>query len=32
MLTAKQLVVKTTEGFYQWGHGTKELIVSEKFK
>ena len=32
MVTAKKLGVKTTEGFYQWGHGTKELIVSEKFK
>jgi 3-hydroxybutyryl-CoA dehydrogenase len=32
MVTAKKLGVKTTEGFYQWGHVTKELIVSEKFK
>lgn len=32
MVTAKKLGIKTTEGFYQWGHGTKELIVSEKFK
>jgi len=32
MVTAKKLGVKTTEGFYQWGHGTKELIGSEKFK
>lgn len=32
MVTAKKLGVKTSEGFYQWGHGTKELIVSEKFK
>jgi len=32
MVTAKKLGLKTSEGFYQWGHGTKELIVSEKFK
>ncbi len=32
MVTAKKLGIKTTEGFYQWGHGTKELIISEKFK
>ena len=32
MVTAKKLGVKTSEGFYQWGHGTKDLIVSEKFK
>ena len=32
MVTAKKLGIKTSEGFYQWGHGTKELIVSEKFK
>ena len=32
MVTAKKLGIKTSEGFYQWGHETKELIVSEKFK
>ena len=32
MVTAKKLGIKASEGFYQWGHGTKELIVSEKFK
>ena len=32
MVTARKLGIKTSEGFYQWGHGTKELIVSEKFK
>jgi len=32
MVTAKKLGVKTSEGFYKWGHETKELIVSEKFK
>jgi 3-hydroxybutyryl-CoA dehydrogenase len=32
MVTAKKLGIKTSEGFYQWGHGTKDLIVSEKFK
>ena len=32
MVTAKKLGVKTSEGFYQWVHGTKDLIVSEKFK
>ena len=24
--------VKYGEGFYSWKHGTKELIVSDKFK
>ena len=32
MVTAGKLGVKSGEGFYSWGHGTKELIVSEKFK
>ena len=32
MVTAEKLGVKSGEGFYSWGHGTKELIVSEKFK
>lgn len=32
MVTAGKLGVKSGEGFYSWSHGTKELIVSEKFK
>ena len=32
MVTAGKLGVKSGEGFYRWGHGTKDLIVSEKFK
>jgi 3-hydroxybutyryl-CoA dehydrogenase len=24
--------VKSGEGFYNWSHGTKELIVAENFK
>lgn len=32
MVTAGKLGVKSGEGFYSWGHGTKDLIVSEKFK
>ena len=32
MVTAGKLGVKSGEGFYSWGHGTKELIVSDKFK
>ena len=32
MVTAGYLGVKSGEGFYSWGHGTKELIVSEQFK
>ena len=32
MVTAEKLGVKSGEGFYSWGHGTKELIVSDKFK
>jgi 3-hydroxybutyryl-CoA dehydrogenase len=31
MVTAGKLGVKSKEGFYQWSHGTKELIVSENF-
>ena len=31
MVTAGKLGVKSGEGFYSWGHGTKELVVSEKF-
>ena len=32
MVTAKKLGVKTGEGFYSWGHGTKDLIVADAFK
>ncbi len=32
MVTAGNLGVKSGEGFYSWGHGTKELIVSDYFK
>ncbi len=32
MVTAGYLGVKSGEGFYSWGHGTKELIVSNQFK
>lgn len=32
MVTAGKLGVKSGEGFYSYGHGTKELIVSEQFK
>lgn len=32
MVTAGYLGVKSGEGFYSWGHGTKELIVSSQFK
>lgn len=32
MVTAGYLGVKSGEGFYSWGHRTKELIVSEQFK
>ncbi len=32
MVTAGYLGVKSGEGFYSWGHGTKELIVSDQFK
>jgi len=31
MVTAGKKGVKSGEGFYSWTHGTKELIVSEKF-
>lgn len=31
MVTAGNLGVKSGEGFYTWGHGTKDLIVSPKF-
>jgi 3-hydroxybutyryl-CoA dehydrogenase len=32
MVTAGKKGVKTGEGFYSWGHGTKELILAHKFK
>lgn len=32
MVTAGYLGVKSGEGFYSWGHKTKELIVSGQFK
>lgn len=32
MVTAGKLGVKSGEGFYDWTHGTKELIISNKFK
>ena len=31
MVTAGKMGVKTGEGFYEWSHGTKELIVSKNF-
>jgi len=31
MVTAGYMGVKSGEGFYSWGHGTKELIVSSQF-
>ena len=32
MVTAGKLGVKSDEGFYSWGHKTKDLIVSDYFK
>ena len=32
MVTAGKLGVKSGEGFYSWGHKTKDLIVSDYFK
>ena len=32
MVMAGKLGVKSGEGFYSWGHGTKELIVADNFK
>jgi len=32
MIEANQLGVKTGHGFYQYGHGNKELIVSDHFR
>ncbi len=31
MVTAGKLGIKSKEGFYSWGHGTKDLIVSKNF-
>ena len=31
MVTAGQMGVKSGEGFYAWGHGTKDLIVAPNF-
>jgi len=31
MVTAGKKGIKTGEGFYSWGHGTKELIVAPNF-
>ena len=32
MVAAGKLGVKSGEGFYNWSHGTKELIISDNFK
>lgn len=32
MVTAGDLGVKSGNGFYNWSHGTKELIVADQFK
>ena len=32
MVTAGKLGVKSGEGFYNWSHGTKELIISDNYK
>ncbi len=32
MVAASKMGVKSGEGFYSWGHGTKDLIVSDQFK
>ena len=32
MVTAWKLGVKSGEGFYSWGHGTKDLIVAGNFE
>ena len=31
MVTAGKMGIKSGEGFYEWSHGTKELIVSKNF-
>ncbi|GAB3223804.1 3-hydroxybutyryl-CoA dehydrogenase [Hymenobacter seoulensis] len=32
MVTAGRLGVKSGEGFYSWTHGTKELVLAERFR
>ena len=32
MVAASKMGVKSGEGFYSWGHGTKDLIVAGQFK
>lgn len=32
MVMAGKLGVKSGEGFYSWGHGTKDLIIADNFK
>lgn len=32
MVMAGRLGVKSGEGFYSWGHGTKELVLAERFR
>ena len=32
MVMAGRLGVKSGEGFYTWGHGTKDLMVAERFR
>jgi len=32
MVTAGDLGIKSGQGFYSWGHGTKDLIVADGFK
>lgn len=32
MVTAGKLGNKSGEGFYSWGHGTKDLIIADNFK
>jgi 3-hydroxybutyryl-CoA dehydrogenase len=32
MVMAGRLGVKSGEGFYSWGHGTKELVVADRFQ
>ncbi|PCJ27448.1 MAG: 3-hydroxybutyryl-CoA dehydrogenase [Flavobacteriales bacterium] len=32
MVAANKMGIKSGEGFYSWGHGTKDLIVSGQFK
>jgi 3-hydroxybutyryl-CoA dehydrogenase len=32
MVTAGRLGVKSGEGFYSWGHGSKDLVLAERFR